>query len=456
MAWLGVPRRRSRMGQGGRGHRLCGARGASAGSRSRASRRPASWRSRTRRRHRCAAHPLVTGEPRLRFLCSVPLVTPDGHVVGALTVADRVPRRLEPAERTALENLATLAVARLEARRSRRAGADALAAGERAEEAEEQLAREREFTDAVIQSLPGAFFLFSRDGEMLRWNARMQAATGYSSLEIAAMRPLDFIAPRDRAAVEAAIREVARFRARDRHRGPDVRQGGHGAAVRVHRQAPARGGRDLRDGIRAGHLGAQARRGADAARQGAPRPRALRLLPRAVGLGPAVQPRLLQRGVGRAGGRALRANRPSRGTRCEAGTTPTTRTCYEAAVANAVQGRERGVRVRVSRPARLGRVDLDLLARQGHAARRRGPGAAHDGHLDQRLEAQGGRGARRVPRHARPAHRASQPGPAARPPRAGHRERRAPPDRLRVHVHRPRPLQDDQRLARATTWATSS
>ena len=32
------------------------------------------------------AHPLVAGEPRIRFLCSAPLVTPDGHAVGAIVV----------------------------------------------------------------------------------------------------------------------------------------------------------------------------------------------------------------------------------------------------------------------------------------------------------------------------------------------------------------------------------
>jgi len=49
------------------------------------------------------AHPLVAGGPRVRFVGIVPLVCPDGLVVGTLTVADRVPRRLRPAERTALE-----------------------------------------------------------------------------------------------------------------------------------------------------------------------------------------------------------------------------------------------------------------------------------------------------------------------------------------------------------------
>jgi diguanylate cyclase (GGDEF)-like protein/PAS domain S-box-containing protein len=152
------------------------------------------------------AHALVAGEPRVRFLCAVPLVTSDGHAVGSLVVADRVPRRLDTAQRSALANLAMLAVARLEARAA--TAADAAGAADGVQELQEQLARERQFADAVIQSIPGAFFLFSREGEMLRWNARLEAATGYTGLEIAAMRPLDLVHPADRAAAEAAIREV--------------------------------------------------------------------------------------------------------------------------------------------------------------------------------------------------------------------------------------------------------
>jgi diguanylate cyclase (GGDEF)-like protein/PAS domain S-box-containing protein len=153
-----------------------------------------------------AAHSLVVGEPRVRFLAVAPLFTNDGHALGALVVADRVPRRLGLPERTALENLATLAMARLEARRGATPGVDPLAVAQRTEELEDLLAKEREFTDAVIESLPGAFFLFSAEGEMLRWNARLQAATGYSSLEIAALTPLDLVAPADRALLERAIR----------------------------------------------------------------------------------------------------------------------------------------------------------------------------------------------------------------------------------------------------------
>jgi diguanylate cyclase (GGDEF)-like protein/PAS domain S-box-containing protein len=154
-----------------------------------------------------ALHALVAGEPRVRFLAAAPLFTDDGHALGALVVADRVPRRLAPPERAALENLATLAMARLAARRAAASG-DSLAATQRAEELEDLLAKEREFTGAVIESLSGAFFLFSAEGEMLRWNARLQAATGYSSLEIAALKPTDLVPPAERAALELALREA--------------------------------------------------------------------------------------------------------------------------------------------------------------------------------------------------------------------------------------------------------
>ena len=153
-------------------------------------------------------HPLVVGEARARFFAAIPLVTSDGHALGMLTVLDRVARDLGAQERSALENLAAIATARLESRLEKPSVRPGEAMRQRIEEAEELLQREREFSDAVIQSLPGAFYLFSKEGEILRWNARMQAVTGYSHLEIGRLKPLDFISPADRAAVEATIREI--------------------------------------------------------------------------------------------------------------------------------------------------------------------------------------------------------------------------------------------------------
>ena len=69
-----------------------------------------------------ATHPLVASGPQARFIGILPLAAPDGFVVGTLTVLDGVARSLGRAERTALGNIASLAMARLEAGRDDAAG----------------------------------------------------------------------------------------------------------------------------------------------------------------------------------------------------------------------------------------------------------------------------------------------------------------------------------------------
>src|SRR6185369_1471575 len=111
---------------------------------------------------------------------------------------------------TALANLASLAVARIEAA----AGAP-LRPRDRLEdevrrrhEAEQRFEEEREFSAAVLENLTGGFYLVAADGRMLRWNPAFAAAVGYSDAEIGAMRPEDFISPHDRPAVAEAMRAV--------------------------------------------------------------------------------------------------------------------------------------------------------------------------------------------------------------------------------------------------------
>ncbi|MFM7459743.1 MAG: PAS domain-containing protein, partial [Burkholderiales bacterium] len=73
---------------------------------------------------------------------------------------------------------------------------------------EVKLREEKEFSDAVISSLPGAFFMFDRHGRMVRWNRSFREHTGYAEAEIAGMRAVDFIAQHDRALVADAIRRI--------------------------------------------------------------------------------------------------------------------------------------------------------------------------------------------------------------------------------------------------------
>ena len=74
--------------------------------------------------------------------------------------------------------------------------------------AELVLLSERNFSEAVIASLPGILYLYDRAGRFLRWNRNMEVISGYSPGEIAGMSPLDFFAPADQPMVMQRIQEV--------------------------------------------------------------------------------------------------------------------------------------------------------------------------------------------------------------------------------------------------------
>jgi hypothetical protein len=71
-------------------------------------------------------HPLVTGEFGMRFCAVVPLVSPDGQVLGMLAVIDRVPREITDEQIATLEDLAAIVVDELELRLGARTLVDAL------------------------------------------------------------------------------------------------------------------------------------------------------------------------------------------------------------------------------------------------------------------------------------------------------------------------------------------
>jgi PAS domain S-box-containing protein len=74
--------------------------------------------------------------------------------------------------------------------------------------AEEELLREKNLTDTVMDSLPGVFYLFNDQGNFLRWNKNFQAVTGYSADEITKIHPVDLFEGADKTLVTKAILEV--------------------------------------------------------------------------------------------------------------------------------------------------------------------------------------------------------------------------------------------------------
>ena len=72
--------------------------------------------------------------------------------------------------------------------------------------AQGQVERERLFTDAMIESLPGVLYLYDESRRFLRWNRNFALVTGYSDKEIAGMHPLDFFRGLDKERVAKEIR----------------------------------------------------------------------------------------------------------------------------------------------------------------------------------------------------------------------------------------------------------
>lgn len=71
--------------------------------------------------------------------------------------------------------------------------------------AEENILREKEFSDSVLDAMPGIFYLFNQRGTFVRWNRTLSQLSGFSYEEIAQKSPLDFIAPHDRETISEAI-----------------------------------------------------------------------------------------------------------------------------------------------------------------------------------------------------------------------------------------------------------
>ncbi|MEO5361000.1 MAG: PAS domain S-box protein [Nitrospirota bacterium] len=73
---------------------------------------------------------------------------------------------------------------------------------------ESLILKEKRFSESIINTLPGMFYLFDRTGKFILWNKNMEIITGYSHDEVSRMNPLDFFTGGDRDAITAAITEA--------------------------------------------------------------------------------------------------------------------------------------------------------------------------------------------------------------------------------------------------------
>lgn len=73
---------------------------------------------------------------------------------------------------------------------------------------EVQLREERDLNDAIIDGLPGLFYLLDTSGRFLRWNRNFQKITGLPPAEIEGIRATDLFKGKDRVRVQDAIEAV--------------------------------------------------------------------------------------------------------------------------------------------------------------------------------------------------------------------------------------------------------
>ena len=74
--------------------------------------------------------------------------------------------------------------------------------------AQHQLLLEKELSDSLINSLPGIFYLFDRNGKYKRWNRNLELVTGYSSEEIKNMNPVNTVPESQRELITQKISNV--------------------------------------------------------------------------------------------------------------------------------------------------------------------------------------------------------------------------------------------------------
>ena len=73
---------------------------------------------------------------------------------------------------------------------------------------QERTLKERDFSKAALDSLPGIVYVFDSEGRFLRWNNNLELVSEYSSEEISSMSPLDFFIGPDKFMIQEKIQEA--------------------------------------------------------------------------------------------------------------------------------------------------------------------------------------------------------------------------------------------------------
>jgi PAS domain S-box-containing protein len=74
--------------------------------------------------------------------------------------------------------------------------------------AEEKLIQEKTSSEAILNSLPGVFYLYDENRQLIKWNRNMEVLTGYSTEELDHMHITDFFESAEKEKVTQAVNQV--------------------------------------------------------------------------------------------------------------------------------------------------------------------------------------------------------------------------------------------------------
>jgi len=72
----------------------------------------------------------------------------------------------------------------------------------------EAVKREKLFSEKVLNSLPGIFYLYTENGEMIRWNKNHETLTGFSAEELPQRSMFDWFSGNDKERVAAVVEKI--------------------------------------------------------------------------------------------------------------------------------------------------------------------------------------------------------------------------------------------------------
>jgi GAF domain-containing protein len=118
---------------------------------------------------RFANNPLVTADPKIRFYAGIPLISAEGHALGALCVKDHVPRNLSPEQVASLRVLGRQVIIQLELRRN---VADLTQAITQRQQTEKKLEESVSLLNAALESVADGIVVVDLAGQTITFNQK--------------------------------------------------------------------------------------------------------------------------------------------------------------------------------------------------------------------------------------------------------------------------------------------